>query len=278
VEQVAIAIPPRPEGVREMKGAGEESYRYTEAGCRKLEGEYRDICYQQLARQRAATDLEGGLTACQAVAERDTRMECTADVAELYASHDREAALEVCPTIPRKKWADQCVFGIALALSTTDPDWAFRICDQAGMWRDFCRHDVNGEISVIDDEQARTNCAREEGDLLTRKTCWHGIGKYIARVDVDQAFSACEKVPPGPRNLYRENCFHGLGWGAAETAGADFASACRRAGDQTESCKLGVAYLLRRLEPERALSICSSVTRRDLQERCNVYVRTGRVP
>ncbi len=50
VEQVAIAIPPRPEGVREVTGEGDEVYRYTEEACRKLDGQYGDICFQQLAR------------------------------------------------------------------------------------------------------------------------------------------------------------------------------------------------------------------------------------
>ena len=106
------------------------------------------------------------------------------------------------------KWRDQCVFGIALTYSVTDSPWAFRLCDQAGQWRDFCRHDVNGEIAVVNPTLALEHCQAEEGDLLTRKTCWHGIGKYIARVDIDKAFAACEQVPSGPH--HRENCIHGL--------------------------------------------------------------------
>ena len=195
------------------------------------------------------------------------------DVAELYAKHDRARSLEVCPTISKKKWRDQCVFGIALAQSTLDPKWAFRTCDPSGQWRDFCRHDVNGEIAVVDSDLALANCAAEEGDLLTRKTCWHGIGKYIARVDVDRAFDACAKVPSGPDNLYRENCIHGLGWGASESRGVDFVSGCRRSGAEKDSCLLGIAYNLKRFDVDAGLGICAQVERADLKEKCEAFVR-----
>ena len=276
VEHVAVAVPPRPEGVRPVQGSGEESYRYTEAGCLKLNGQYRDICFHQLARQRAATDPDGGLAACAETADLDIRYECMADVAELHSVNDRDAAFALCPTIPKKKWRDQCVFGIALAWSTTDSPWAFRLCDEAGMWRDFCRHDVNGEIAVVNTALSLEHCAAEEGDLLTRKTCWHGIGKYIARVDVDQAFAACEQVPLGPDDLYRENCYHGLGWGAAEKAGAPFVASCRRAGPKEDSCRMGVAYNLRRLDPTKSLEICEALRRADLKAQCLEWVRSAK--
>jgi len=197
-----------------------------------------------------------------------------ADVAELHASTDREAALAVCPSIQRKKWRDQCVFGIALAVVDADPDGAFRLCDRAGMWRDFCRHDVNGEIAVVDVPRALAFCAAEEGGQLTRKSCWHGIGKYIARVDVSRAFEACQQVPSG---LYRENCVHGLGWGAAEKGGIGFAQSCGMAGAEADSCRLGVAYNHRRFDITAADQICTDVRRPDLRAQCHDFVRTGRI-
>lgn len=274
VEEVAIAIPPRPEGVRENSNVGDEaSHRYTEAGCLAADEQYRDICFHQLARQRADTDLDGGLTACGQISKKLTAFECMSDVAELYAKYDRDKALEVCPNIAKKKWRDQCVFGIALAQSTLDPTWAFRTCDQSGQWRDFCRHDVNGEIAVVNSDLALAHCAEEEGDLLTRKTCWHGIGKYIARVDVDRAYEACDKVPSGPNNLYRENCIHGLGWGASESRGVDFVAGCERSGAEKDSCLLGIAYNLKRFDVDAGLSICMQVERSDLKEKCEAFVR-----
>ena len=159
-----------------------------------------------------------------------------------------------------------------MSQSTLDPEWAFKTCDQAGQWRDFCRHDVNGEIAVVKTELSLEHCAREEGDLLTRKTCWHGIGKYIARVDVDRAFSACEQVPLGPDGLYRENCFHGLGWGASESLGAAFTTTCQRAGMQSDSCLMGVAYNLKRFDVAEGLSICSQIVRADLRDQCVSFV------
>ena len=136
---------------------------------------------------------------------------------------------------------------------------------------------MNGEIAQVNDALALEHCAAEEGDILRRKTCWHGIGKYIARVDVDRAFQACEKVPLGPSDLYRENCYHGLGWGASETAGAAFVPTCGRAGEKEDSCKLGVAYNLRRFDISAGLDICASVQRADLREQCKVFVSEGRL-
>jgi hypothetical protein len=277
VEAVAIAVPPRPKGVRPVQGEGEGEYRYTEEGCEKLKGEYRDICMHQLARQRADTDLDGGLAACRKVEATLAQEECTADVAELYSRFDRAKALAVCPTIPTPKWRDQCVFGIALAAVDTDPDGAFTLCAQAGMWHDFCRHDVNGEIAQVDTPKAWAHCAADEGDLLRRKTCWHGMGKYIARVDVDKAFATCAEVPLGEQDLYRENCFHGLGWGASETAGVAFAEQCGRAGEKADSCLVGVAYNLRRFDSVSALSVCEKVQRADLHDQCERFVRNGRI-
>lgn len=276
-EAVAIAVPPKPEGARPTTGQGDEGYRYTEEGCRKREGQLRDICFHQLAIQRSATDLEGGLAACALVDERETQLECTSDVAEGYSRVDRDAALAVCPDIPKKKWRDQCVFGIALAWSQVDSPWAFRLCDDAGKWRDFCRHDVNGEIAQVDVDLALQHCAAEEGDILRRKSCWHGIGKYIARLDVDGAFAACDRVPAGPDNSYRENCIHGLGWGASEQAGAAFLPTCGRAGAEEDSCKLGVAYNLVRFDQTTAVAICEGVQRADLRDQCLRFTRTGTI-
>lgn len=269
-----IAIPPKPEGVRELQGEG-EGVLYTEEICLKQVDSYRDICFHQLARQLAESDWAGGVAACEKMQKGVG--ECKADVAELYAPHDREQALAICPDIPRKKWRDQCVFGIALALSTIDSRWAFRACDKAGQWRDFCRHDVNGEIAVIDIDLALEHCHAEEGDILRRKTCWHGIGKYLARVDQERAFAACEQVPNGPKNLYAENCYHGLGWGASEKAGLAFAATCDRAGKRKDSCLLGIAYNLRRFDVDQAIGLCDQVKRADLNQQCRAFVLNGRL-
>jgi hypothetical protein len=210
--------------------------------------------------------------ACQRVAEPEVVQECLSDVAEQHARADREASLALCPTITNKKWQDQCVFGIALALTPVDPEYAFELCDEAGQWLDFCRHDVNGEIAQVDLSSAMAHCQAEEGDLLRRKSCWHGIGKYVGRIDVEAAFSACQEVPLGPQDLYRENCMHGVGWAGAEGSGGDFASECTRAGLQRDSCLLGVAYNLRRFDPVRGMKICASVGRADLRGKCQDWV------
>lgn len=274
VESVVIAVPPRPEGQREVQGAaGDEAYRYTEQGCLKLDGDLRDICFQQLAAQRAVTDLKGGLEACTNIDDVDRNGECMASAAEVHAPADREAALAVCPTIPKGKWEDQCVFGIALALSTIDSPFAFRLCDEAGRWLDFCRHDVNGEIAQVNPQLAYDHCAAEEGDLLRRKSCWHGIGKYMGRVDMPAAWEWCGKVPRGPDDLYLENCIHGLGWAGAERVGREFVPECDKAGDKKDSCLLGIAYNLKRFDPVAGVELCETVKRADLKEKCLRHVR-----
>ena len=263
-------MPPKPDGVRPVQGQPGE--RFTERGCQAMGGTFRDVCFHQLARQRAATDLPGAREACAEVARPRTRHECTSDVAELHAREDRATALAICPEIPRKKWRDQCVFGIALTTVETSPSAAFSLCDQAGMWRDFCRHDVNGETAVRDVDLALANCAAEQGNRLTRVSCWHGIGKYIARKSVDRALAACRQVPAG---IYRENCAHGLGWGGAEGAGTAMATTCDDAGEVADSCRLGVAYNPRRFDIDASLAICADIRRRDLRGQCEVFVRTG---
>ena len=268
----AIAVPPKPDGASEP-GEGEGAGAWTEQRCRQLDGELRDVCFHQLARGRAETDLQGALGACDILSDAGLQAECQADVAELHAPTDRDAALAVCPEIPTKKWRDQCVFGIALALSEPDPRFAFRLCDDAGQWYDFCRHDVVGEISQVDGALAFELCSALEGDLLTRKTCWHGMGKYIARVDVPRAWETCASVPLGPDALYRENCVHGLGWGAAEKAGRDFLAQCDTLPEQHDSCRLGVAFFESRFNTPGALEICAQVVRDDLRGKCEQHVR-----
>ena len=272
-----IAIPPKPEGAMDKTSGEGSGVQYSEEKCNNTKEEYQDLCFHQLARQFAPSDLSGANHACQKITEADMKWECMSDIAEQYAPFDRHASLELCPSIQKKKWRDQCVFGIALALSTIDSPWAFRTCDKAGKWRDFCRHDVNGEIAVVNVDLALSHCGKEEGDLLRRKTCWHGIGKYIARVDVNDAFAACERVPLGPDNLYRENCYHGLGWGASEKAGGAFADQCERSGEQKDSCILGVAYNLRRFAPQEGLNLCGTVQRDDLKQQCEDFLTKGSI-
>ena len=272
-----IAIPPKPEGALDLQGDGGNATHYTQEKCENHREKYRDLCFHQLARQSATSDLIGAQKACVQIEEKDVMWECLSDIAEQYAPFDREASLELCPSIKNKKWRDQCVFGIALALSTIDSPWAFATCDRAGKWRDFCRHDVNGEIAVVNVDLALEHCGREEGDLLTRKSCWHGIGKYIGRVDIDRAFLACERVPLGPQNLYRENCHHGLGWAGSEQMGADFAQTCARSGERRDSCLLGVAYNLRRFAPEQGMRLCNTVQRDDLRTQCEQFLMHGSI-
>ncbi len=269
---VAMALPPKPDvSPPDLAGDGQET-RYDEATCETYEGDFRDACYEALARQRALRDLPGALLACAEIGRERLRWECEADVAGVHAASDLEAARAVCPTLRQPAWRDQCYFGIAMTLVEGEPPLALATCDDAGRWRDFCRHDVLGETAVVDLGFVLAECGREQGDLLTRKTCWHGIGKYIGRQDLDAALEACRQVPLGPDDLYRENCIHGAGWAAGERLGIAGAERCSGAGEQRDSCLLGVAFQQRRLQPDGAVALCHEAGRADLRDHCLAFV------
>ena len=270
--ETAIAVPPKPDVAETAPEGPGSGTLYDEATCHGYEGDFRDTCFATLARQRAARDPDGALLACGEIRRQRVRLECLADVAEGHARTDLDAARAMCPEIPAKKWRDQCYFGIAMALWPDTPDTALVLCEEAGMWRDFCRHDVLGEVAVVDLEFVLEVCRREQGDLLTRKTCWHGIGKYIGRQDLDAAFAACQQVPLGPDNLYRENCIHGAGWAAGERWGSAGADRCIGAGPQRDSCLLGVAFQLKNADPEQGVVLCQQAQRGDLREHCLAFL------
>ena len=262
-----VAIPPRPQGVRPSVGQGEQ---VSELDCRSRTGSLRDICFSELARSRAVTDLDGAILACSEVNDGSRGMECVAAVAETHAPTDRQAALAVCPTISSKKWSDQCVFGIGLALAKIDPPWAYKQCAAAGMWRDFCRHDVNGEIALFDLELALEHCASVTDGELATKSCWHGIGKYLGRVDTGRAQDACDRVPAG---VNRDNCVHGLGWAGAERKGMQFVDVCSGLQVGADPCRLGVAYQQIRVNPAGAVQVCAQVVDKGFRLDCEQNVR-----
>jgi hypothetical protein len=264
-----IAIPPKPDGAKKEQTG--EAPLYTWAGCEAREGDFRDACFKALAWQRAERDVDEALKACAMVNDLDQSMECVADVAELHTRSDRARAEAICPTIAKKKWKDQCWFGLGLAWSTEDFDYARGNCENAGMWRDFCRHDVNGEIAQVDPVNALEWCKQEEGPLLRRKTCFHGLGKYIGRTAPDVAISICEQVPAS-EPLYRENCVHGLGWAVAEKRENQASVAfCEGLSSHQDSCFLGLSAHAKRLDPEAALGLCQRVERSDLRARCEGF-------
>jgi hypothetical protein len=65
---------------------------------------------------------------------------------------------------------------------------------------------------------------------------------------------------------------HGVGWAGAEQLNADFVAECDKAGAQRDSCLLGVAYNLKRLNPADGLQVCAMAGRADLREKCNLWV------
>ena len=271
-QQVAevIAVPPKPEGaVPDLLGDG-PSVRYTEEQCLKQQGDYRDACFHALALQRAERDPEGAVQAC-AELQDPLHSECVADVAELHARVDLEWSKRTCETIGPKKWRDQCSFGLALAWSVHDFDLARELCEDAGQWRNFCRHDVNGEVSQVDPEDALRWCNTAPQTDLQLKGCYHGLGKYLGRSDPDRGRAICLQVPRA-QDIHPQQCFHGWGWALAESDADDALGRCGDAEDWGDSCRLGVSANMKRFDIERAQRICESVQSSDLRDKCSRFL------
>jgi hypothetical protein len=196
------------------------------------------------------------------------RDECHADVAETIAIPDRARAEAICGAITDLKWRGQCFFGTGLALAETDPEYAITRCAHAEIFQTFCRHDVIGEMALVNLPAAQAICAREEGDWLTRKSCWHGMSKYIARRDVREAAQSCA----GATAEWRGTCFHGLGWGGAERDPDATLSACAEFGEYADNCRHGVANELKRADPPRAVALCEAIQKADTRTRCLDFV------
>ncbi len=272
----AIALPPKPEGLvpPSPTGPGSEggsgaATLLTREACMARPQSLHDVCLQALARQGGAADPAGSAARCAEVRDPELREECLADVAEAAAPNDRAASERICAGVTARKWRGQCQFGIGLALAETDPTYALGRCEHAEAFRDFCRHDVVGEVALADLAPAVAFCAQEEGDALTRKTCWHGIGKYLARRDAREAAAACGKAT----EAWRGNCFHGVGWGAAERDPDAALAACASFVPHAENCRQGVAHQLKRFDAPRALALCESLTDTRLRARCLAFVK-----
>lgn len=265
----AVMEPPPKPGVEPSTsghggGAPGEQPVFTLERCQRLEGDVADACYGEVARNKAAKDPDAGLSACSHILDAELRLKCVADVAEDHAVIEVAWSRATCETIPSKKWRDQCVFGISNAFALVDPTFALRNCEDAGQWKPFCRHDVNGERATVDPEAAMAYCAALPVNL--QNTCWHGIGKYIGRNDEAAAAAWCSKVPTD--HDFRGQCFHGLGWAAAEKDGVAAIDRCDGYADQRDSCVLGVAYEQWRYDPESAARLCERAGADEEKRRC----------
>lgn len=268
-----MALPPKPTGSEELPeqlgdGPGSGMGLLTREGCEARAESLRDICFHALARQGAARDPQGSLAICAEIQDEELRLECRSDVSEAVAPVDRAAAEQICLGIDSVKWRGQCHFGIGLAMAEIDSSYALGRCEHAEVFRDFCRHDVVGEVALVDLEAAVAFCSQEQGDPLTRKTCWHGIGKYLARRDASEASLACMRSTP----QWLGNCYHGLGWGAAERDPDATLAFCQRQGQFRDNCQQGVAHQLKRADPQRAVSLCEGIQDGAIRARCLNFV------
>ncbi len=267
-----MALPPKPAGLA-VRPAGEGgeggAALLDDQTCLKLAVAVRDVCWQALARQDAGFALDRALGWCTRITEAELGLECRADVAESISLVDRAAAEAICVGIDALKWRGQCQFGLGLANAETDPAYAIGRCEHAEAFRDFCRHDVIGEISLVDPDFPIAFCAKGDPDTLTRKSCWHGIGKYLARRSLDEAAAACLRASAEGRG----QCFHGAGWGAAERDPDAALAGCDRQGPYLENCRQGVAHQLKRADPARAVALCESIGSETIRSRCLAFVR-----
>lgn len=264
-----MAVPPKPEGLGDApagEGDGPAAI-LTASRCEAMPAELRDTCFQALARQQAGADPDGALAVCARLSEQALLEECHADVAESIAVMNRTRSESICAGIASVKWRGQCNFGIGLALAETDAEYAVARCAHAEVYQTFCRHDVVGEIALVDLAAAQTICAREEGDWLTQKTCWHGI-KYLARRSAAEAIASCAATTPA----WMSNCFHGVGWGAAERDPDAALAACETVGEWSDNCRHGVANQLKRADPQRAVALCESISKSETRARCLEFV------
>lgn len=279
-----VELPPKPDGAGAQSGDG-EGVRYTEEVCARYSDETRDSCMHALALQRAPRDPEGALQACDTIEqlyiekkkERQLRFECMSDVAELHALVDRDRSEAICPTIPRPKWRDQCLFGIALAWSQKDYGYARQKCTEAGRWRRFCLHDVNGEIAEVDPDAALGYCdafqeseyekPESKRDETLVQMCYHGLGKYIGRILPTKARAVCERIDTGVAK-HAEQCHHGLGWAIAETKNAAAVADCPPSGDFEDNCVLGVSAYVVTFNADEGRALCDGVGSKKLARSC----------
>ena len=264
----AMEVPPKPGGLAPGPGGGTGDAALTPATCEAMPADLQGTCWQALARQTASVDPDEALRVCARLPAGPAEEECRADVAESIAPVAREKARAICAAIETTKWRGQCHFGMGLALAETDPEAAIALCDGAEAFRTFCRHDVVGEIAMVNLPAAQAICSREEGNTLTRKTCWHGMGKYLARRDMQEAAGACLAGPEAWQPL----CFHGLGWGAAERDADAALSGCAAFGAYADNCRHGVANQLKRSDPAREQAICESLTQSEARAKCLAFV------
>lgn len=272
-EEQAMAVPPKPQGAQAppsgaQEGEGGRTLRLDRAYCEARSADVRDICLQALARQMVPADVPGARTACAAIVDPELGQECLADVAETLAPHDRAGAEAICAEVSTLKWKGQCHFGLGLAVAEIDPSYAMGRCEYAEAFRLFCRHDVVGEIALVNIDAAISACRQEEGSELARKTCWHGIGKYLARRDPTEASVACEQTTLS----WRGNCYHGLGWGAAERDPDATLAFCAGLAGYADNCRQGVAHQLKRGDPTRAIALCESIQTESVRTRCLDFV------
>ncbi|MDP2315135.1 MAG: hypothetical protein Q8P41_19705 [Pseudomonadota bacterium] len=267
-----MALPPKPEGAERPPaedGTGSGSALLTLEACQAMAVDVRDVCLQALARQSAERDPEGALQVCTRIVDVELRLECEADVAEAIAPIDRAVGERICDAIASVKWRGQCHFGMGLATAEIDPAYALGRCEHAEAFKDFCKHDVVGEVALETLEPAIAFCAKEDGDEITRRTCWHGIGKYLARRDFAEAAAACVRASESGRGI----CFHGIGWGAAERDADATLAACSALPEYADNCRQGVAHQLKRFDPTRGIAICESLATASIRDRCLAFLK-----
>ena len=241
--------------------------------CNEFSDDYKSTCLKMYALKSAANDFEEAWKICKQIDQNLLRDECYNDIIIEIGKEKPEEIKKYCNEINSEKWRGECYFNMALFLTKINITKAFAICNKAEIYVPFCYHDVAGEASLINTTKALNICEKQV-DNLTKRTCFHGIGKYLGRNKPDKAIIYCNQIED---KGYKESCYHGLGWGMAEIdmGNMDYArSNCEGIESELKNnCFIGVAWKLSKNDKEKAKEVCNNIKNEQIKKECLNFPR-----
>jgi len=240
----------------------------TKSICNDFNKDYKNTCLQLNAQKSAVNDFDKAWKICKQINQDSLRDECYNDIIIEIGKENPEEAQQHCEKINSEKWRGECYFNMALFLTKTNIAKAFAMCDKAEIYIPFCYHDVAGEVSLINATIALNICGKQ--DNLTKRTCFHGIGKYLGRSKPEKAIIHCNIIK---EKEYKETCYHGMGWGISETNDSNKAIFyCKKTKSYfTDKCLVGVAWQVSKTNKELSGKICERVIVDEVKTECLSY-------
>ena len=107
----------------------------------------------------------------------------------------------------------------------------------------------------------------KQTDNLMRRTCFHGIGKYLGKSMQDKAITYCGQIKESD---IKKSCYHGAGWGVSEISDSGKAvSYCKKIKSNfTDNCLVGVAWQISKTNNELSKKICENVINKVAKTKC----------